>query len=435
MKKLFLTLFLVGFFVSVFSQKAYFVYIQSEGGQPFYVTLDQKIRSSSSSGYLILSNLVDSTYSFSIGFPKNEKTEQQYTISLNAKDHGFLLKQFPGKGWGLFDLQTLEVHMSSVKNVSGTEATKDNNASPFTEMLSKVADDPSILENSNKQKSKPVAVEEKAIVKKVKAEESPVEPQKEEPVIVEKPLANPPVEKPVVKQESVNKNADNVEEKVGIAAKEKKEEAETPTAIIAASNRPSPYESYSPSIVKKWSESSTSQGFGLVFIDNYENGDIDTIKLFIPNPPRIEVPVTTEKKEKEQKQFLDITSANPVVKENAKEELITPVVKDTLKAKPVLSNYCSVVALESDFLLLRKQMAAQTTDDKMIDAAKDYFKKMCFTAEQIKNLCVLFLNDEARYRFLDLAYTNVADAQNYPPLQDLLKDPYYMKRFKAMLRN
>jgi hypothetical protein len=39
------------------------------------------------------------------------------------------------------------------------------------------------------------------------------------------------------------------------------------------------------SVVLRKSESSTTEGFGLVFIDN-QNGAIDTIRLLIPNQRR-----------------------------------------------------------------------------------------------------------------------------------------------------
>src|SRR6188768_2663174 len=69
-----------------------FIYIQTENKQAFYVKMDKKILSSSASGYMIISKLIDSTYKFSIGFPKNEWPEQNVTITLKEADAGYLLK-------------------------------------------------------------------------------------------------------------------------------------------------------------------------------------------------------------------------------------------------------------------------------------------------------------------------------------------------------
>ena len=53
---------------------------------------------------------------------------------------------------------------------------------------------------------------------------------------------------------------------------------------------------------------------------------------------------------------------------------------------------------------------------------------------QIKNLSTLFLNDSGKYRFFDLAYGYVSDAEKFSSLQAELKEEYYINRFKAMLR-
>ena len=77
-----------------FGQQQYFVYIQSEDKQPFYVLLKGKTYSSSEYGHVILSKLADSTHHISIGFPKKAFPEQIFTISINKKDAGYQLKPF-----------------------------------------------------------------------------------------------------------------------------------------------------------------------------------------------------------------------------------------------------------------------------------------------------------------------------------------------------
>ena len=107
MKRFILSLLILMTFSAAFSQKQYFIYLQSEPEQAFFVKMNEKIHSSSSSGYLILSRLHDSSYTFSVGFPQNKWPEQKFTVDVKAKDHGYLLKNFGEKGWGLFDLQTM----------------------------------------------------------------------------------------------------------------------------------------------------------------------------------------------------------------------------------------------------------------------------------------------------------------------------------------
>ena len=71
----------------------------------------------------------------------------------------------------------------------------------------------------------------------------------------------------------------------------------------------------------------------------------------------------------------------------------------------------------------------------MISVARKAFKSNCFSTEQIKNLSVLFLKEDGRYRFFDAAYPFVYDSQNFSSLQSQLTDEYLINRFKAMIRH
>jgi hypothetical protein len=105
-------------------------------------------------------------------------------------------------------------------------------------------------------------------------------------------------------------------------------------------------------------------------------------------------------------------------------------------SKPVVfqNSDCKVFATEEDFLKLRKKMAAENNDDDMVAIARKTFKAKCFTTQQLKNLSVLFLNDDGKYKFFDAAYPFVSDSTNFGSLQTVLTDEYYVNRFKAMLR-
>src|ERR1051325_518473 len=145
--------FLLGFLLIMvhqisFSQKIYFVYLQSEQQQPFFVRMNDKVFSSTASGYLILPKLYDSSYVFNIGFPGNKWPEQKFSVAINKKDHGYLLKDFADKGWGLFDLQTLATQMAlpPEEKKSTTIKTEKKDVSEFTDILSKAADDSTLKE-------------------------------------------------------------------------------------------------------------------------------------------------------------------------------------------------------------------------------------------------------------------------------------------------
>jgi hypothetical protein len=472
MNKLFLSLLLAGLTMSGFSQRVYFVYLQSEQEQPFFVRLNEKVYSSSGSGYVILSKLKDSTYNLSVGFPQSRWPEQRFTLIVRGKDQGFLLKNFDTRGWGLFDLQTLVVQMASQeipKESSGKmESTKD--VSPFTSLLAKAADDSTLrdrprekVEVKGEVKVEGRPKEEKAIenakVEEVKTEvkeqvvkESDEKPLKPEPAKVDFPklevskAETPKVELPKIEPPKTDTSLVQVKNDSNRAVAI--EQAVIKTEVPKIIEQPE----YKPSVVTRRSESSTSEGFGLTFIDSYGNGTKDTITIFIQNPK----PVATPPKQspREEKKFLDISSdttsavkaTSPVQpeiktveteikkeepKDVAKIEVDTTVV---IQPVPAFSNGCKEMAIESDFLKLRKLMAAAETDEDMIDEAKKYFKTKCFTTMQVKNLGSLFLNDAGKYKFFDLAYGYVTDAEKFGSLQTELKEEYYINRFKAMLR-
>ena len=78
-------------------------------------------------------------------------------------------------------------------------------------------------------------------------------------------------------------------------------------------------------------------------------------------------------------------------------------------------------------------MAQQSKDEEMVTEAQKFFKNMCFTTEQIRNLGALFLSEEGRYRFYDAALKSVLDPQHFSSLENTILTPYYKKRFQALI--
>jgi hypothetical protein len=276
MKRFVLSLLTLTAACHAFSQKQYFIYLQADPEQAFFVKMNEKVHSSTASGYLILSRLKDSSYNFSVGFPENKWPEQKFNLDVKGKDHGYLLKNFSEKGWGLVDLQTMAIQMSLTN--SGQKA-EQRDVSVFTDILSKAANDPSLKE---KPVATPVALKEEkkneptqASVKNddaptVKRDEQTVE-KKDQPAVVKRD--EPPVVPPVVKKDE--------------AAAIKNEPAvsiQDSTPAKGEEMRTNPVDEYKRSVITKKSERSTSDGLGLTFVDDYGNGKKDTVRIFIPNP-------------------------------------------------------------------------------------------------------------------------------------------------------
>ena len=409
------------------TQQNHFIYFQTENKQPFYVKLDKKLLSSSASGYLIVPKLQDGAYTLTIGFPKNIWPEQNITCSVNKKDDGYLLKNFGDKGWGLFNLQTLEVVMAAQKAAADQAVILVNKTDDFSKTLTNVINDPSIAKT---EEVKPVIKEEIKPVEEIK---------KEEPV------------KLVIKEEVKPVNETKKEDVKPVIKEEIKpvEEIKKEDPIKSA-----------PQIIKLLSSTGTN-GTEMIYVDVI-NGKPDTVRLFIPveiTSPAIkpekkaEEPKVEIKKEEAKNvdaKFIDITLPNPNAKVDSATILSEPVIITEKKAevvkasetanenivKPVMVNSdCKNFATEEDFLKLRKKMAAANNDDDMVAVAKKIFKSKCFTTEQIKNLSVLFLKDEGKYKIFDTAYPFVSDSHNFSTLEAQLTDAYFISRFKVMLRH
>ncbi len=354
MKKPLLIFFMVLIAHAINAQKIYFIYLQTETGDPFFVRLNEKLYNSTPSGYLILSKLRDSTYNFQIGFPgKND--DLHFTATVNRNDQGYLIKNFGEKGWGLYNMQTLSIQMaggninaSIKKPVDTTSVTQVNS---FTDLLSKATDDPTLRTNVSikKEEKKPDTIQ---IVKK----EIPVDQNVKENVVqADKNLQKPKEENKKIIEQKIDK-----EDKTIVSVNKKTE--------------------YKKSQVTKISGTSVSEGLEIVFVDQYTSGNKDTIKILIPEEKKIvNVDVVKDVAKKDDKRFLEILPDSNQKKENPK--IDSSVKKVPQKEKiPVIENKnnCKSFATDNDFLKLRRKMAAKTNDDGMMMKRKNISVKNVF---------------------------------------------------------
>lgn len=290
----FVTIFLLSFFL-LKAQQNHFIYIQTESKQPFYVKLNNNIFSSSSSGYLVLSKLKSGNYDLKVGFPKNEWPEQNVSCSIGEKDLGYLLKNFGEKGWGLFNLQTLDVVMADAKEKKASVSVETKN-DEFSNLLSKVVNDPTI---------KQIDV----------VPQAPLPPAPVKEVIIEQPIAT----------------------SVG---------TDTMTVV---SQQP---ESAPKSTIKKLLMNTDAAGVDMVFVDASE-GNVDTVRVFIPKSakpksivkqdavmnemqPAIEMTETVATTSITDKQQVDTKENNePKVQEQKFIDMVLPVRPGQTDTKPV----------------------------------------------------------------------------------------------------
>ena len=354
---------------------------------------------SGNGGYLILSKLRDSIYHFNVGSPDNKFPEQSFTVTVNKKDHGYLLKDFGENGWGLFDLQTLEVLKSETSDPKKDKAMEVKNVSLFTEVLAKAADDPSLKEKTARVEVKTTVI---------------------------KPEEKKPEEKVVVKTEP-KEIIPAVKDTQALAIQTIPEKKKDIPDIVERVNPPA----YHRSDVKRHSESSTTEGMGIVYTDDMGDGSRDTIRILIPVPKQAFS--TTKEVPREEKKFLEIDTVKKIEEETVKEE--KQPVKDSISTvgKTETVNDCREKASQDDFFKVRKNMAAVSSDDEMIAVARLVFQTKCFSTLQIKNLSSLFLNEEGKFQFFVATQTHVSDKENFPTLRSEFREEKYLQLFTALV--
>ncbi|RYY67766.1 MAG: DUF4476 domain-containing protein [Chitinophagaceae bacterium] len=386
------------------AQHNHFIYLQADNKQPFYVKVKGNLYSSSPSGYLIIPKLAAGPHELSIGFPKNEWPAQTIPVNIAGKDLGYLLKNFDSKGWGLFNIQSMDVIMAA--SPSGTPVTVaqvETKTDPFSNELANVVNTPSIKEVDKKREK---------------------ESKKEEPIVAV-PVSDP----------------------IEVAKVQEKAVETTNSAAVAP-----------PSVIRKLTTSQTGEASNITYLITDEYGS-DTVSISIPmekavastaTSATIEKAAATEKPaDKAQKQgdepkFIEIdlpnpnnnSAASPTASEKPKEKPEAVVTTDKTAGQPLkmINSDCKTVAGEDDFLKTRKKMTAQKSDDAMVEAAKKLFRQKCYSTAQVRNLSVLFLKDEGKYKFFDAIYPFVYDSNEFRQLESQLSEEYYISRFRSMIR-
>lgn len=389
-----LTLFsFVGFGQGYQVQSKYFVYLQTEPAQPFYIKINGQQISANASGYLILPQLKDGDYKLTVGFPDSKTAEQRFDFKIDSKDKGYLIKDYGNDGWGLFDLQTMAVQKALKGNdevvtakttppAPRAEPQKETvpaeGVSDFTKVLSQAANDPSLLE-----KPKPQPVEEKPV-----AVVTPPPAGNKQPAAVQ--------ERPVVRVPDNNAAAEPVQTK-------------------------------------------TSKGVTVVYDDRNEAGQIDPVTIFIPEPPtggpneRTSANASPAPTDKEETAATNEGGQSGSFKVEEKMAIPQSPASENAVAKTT-NAACKAIATEDDFLKLRRAMASETNDDSMIAQASKAFKAKCYTTAHIKYLSSMFLSNAGKYNFYAAAYPFIADREHFASLASEIKDGAYRDKFNALVR-
>ena len=366
------------------AQQTRFVFFQAPQGKPFYVRLGADNYSSSAFGHLVIPRLKDSIYHFFIGFPRNEIPEREFLIDLKERARGYDIRIENQTEVNLFEWQTGKVIRPSGKEDPGMMAMKGKKRSdPYALLMAGVVNDPLVLYMQ--------------------------EPVKEE--VAKSTFSTPEADTQALAAIDMKK------EVTDSLSREQEEKSQTATVATPAIETGKEDPAVSPvagnetgAQVVRLFEETVAEGKRMLYIDNSESTR-DSIDILIV---------------KEMPESNPLNSSQAEGKEDKEEDSGSSI---------VLSNSnCTRSATEQDIDRLRVQMLKQKSDDDKIFSARKLLKSRCMTAAQVRALSELFPSDEGRYMFFDAAYPFVSDSGNFKELINLLTDPYYINRFKAMVR-
>lgn len=322
------------------AQTFHYLYLETEGGQPFYVRMQQKTYSSAASGYLLIPRLSAGKQVMTIGFPGDARP-REYAIMLQH-DAGYMLRKTNSGNWALTDLAD-PLKMIPVPDSTPTNTSSSTQGS-LSDLLSQVVGDTELA----KEKKSDSAVEEKS----GEAATMTLQPE---------------------------------------------------TSIDKKSSK--------PQLVQTISRQAGPTGWNALYI--VQNADKeDTVSVLIEAPSEMAIEAQPARGQKDS----SITTAQTKVD------------------APVKPNTCKTVAGMTEFLRLRKLMAAQQTEEAMTEQARKFMRNTCISTDQAKRLSDLYLTEKERYAFFDLVYPNITDPDRFPELEKQLTDTYYINRFRAMLR-
>ena len=497
----------------------YFVLIEADNGQPFYVRVDSQLYSSSARGHLILSQLRDSSYIITIGFPGQAFPERQFSFTVHQNDHAFRLKNEDGKGWWLIDDKGQE--LATVNGNSGGGSTripgiKKDDA--FSRLMADVVKDTAVMYSTytiveqttpssvaavsvtpspaNTAPASPTPaiaatttdsqgltinrpVDTTASAGYVARDSSAVaapRPVRDSSTLhpIESAAAARPVESTVAISTSrdtalavhpavVSPADSSVARSAAVPLTDsvtRPHSAVSPATDSSASHaintplyRPIPRKDtattavpaaplasvatplYRTTGVTMLTEHRSSRSLRQVYMDHDSSGKADTVVIIIPldTPAQTGHPTATSlvTRTAHTTDSSHLTTPQQGHGPNSDTPTLTPARTSTKSTLPFVNSDCHNFATDYDVDKLRVKMLESTNDDDRILAARKVFKMKCFSTRQIRALSEVFTTDAAKFKFLEAAYPFASD-DHFAELSNLLADPVYNGRFRAM---
>ncbi|HLX90415.1 MAG TPA: DUF4476 domain-containing protein, partial [Puia sp.] len=435
---------------SIVAQKNHFIAIQSENKQAIFAKLSGVVVHSSPTGHLIVPRLIDSTYIITLGFSKGSPPEEKFSITV-SQDAGFILRVTKDKSIILSNSHTGQ--LIQPEKVQAEVFTIHDSSSPgkkdeaFSKLMSEAVNDSAVMENmtvANEPKKEIANEPKKDIANAARNEVAMTQPSSQPKISTDSGHLTT----------SINRSQDSTlvaKKQLAKTTQKKPKQNSLPSQLVKPT-------------ITKLSEQKDDISFEQVYELVDKTGKKDTVGIKIQfdtstEPAKGSVAFTERKdrrtdtkvepthvtktdsplqKSRQEPSALnapmdsssDKRQTAPPWKPNKPDSVQIDTSKSRLYRQATTIINCKGNATDNDLDRLRiKIMAIEDEDDK-VSTAKKSFKAKCYTTNQIKALSEVFGSDAGKYKLFDAAYFYVYDPLNYGSLQSLLKDSYYIARFR-----
>lgn len=458
--------------------KKFFIYIQNQAGGPFYVRSGDSVLSSTPSGYLILPGLKKGDYKLTIGFPRNQAPEASFDIDLDGSgDKGFLLQKGEQGALNLYAMKDFKaVAPAAVASAPGNRivdipeesehpARKRSKVAKVSHEPPAEAPAPTVAQTGAADSlsgSSPAPADDSDAFSrmlneitgtKTSAKPAPAAAASDVPAPTTQAVSGTPAGTDTGLSEAT-------ESDVPAAADNKTDSGASPTvAAEPQAARPAP-SAQEPEFIT-FPADSTGSPVAVPVATNTDSATIGALDTASAEPEEADSAAQARKEERKLRRAerraekaredsvsgsqTEVASDTPDVSAPAAETApeaetasvpATESKPDASGKKPLSVNSdCQHLASSEDFQKMRRKMASRSDEDGMFRIAGKYLAGGdCFSVAQIQSLTYLFLTDEYKYKFLELAYPHTYDPTHFPGLEKTLGSDYYRKRFEAMVR-
>ena len=383
-----------------------YVYIQHEDKTPFFVVLQGKKYRSNATGYLLISKIANTNNELLLGFGNDQNPSYAFNYHPQGKDGGLTLKKNAAGDYGLY-------------NIKPNKPKTNNTTDAFGQMLASVVDDSTLTVNDAMAATTTSST-------KIPTQAS-INSTDTTPTLTTIADTTTSITRSIVKSKEVEDSTSTTVtflESYGDVTDTITIRIEKATDISEALKK----QVVSLTINRNEPSQPTAKDTIPASLTANEKTDTNTTTTATKAPPTDTVATNNSPKGVAGNPYFQ--PAPDTVATSEKSNSSTPTV-----TRPASGATCKISASNDDFVKLRKRMVSNGVEAKMIVIAQKVFGEKCFTVEQIKQLGIMFLTDDGRYNFFEMAFAYTIDVVGFATLETQLIQSTNKEKFMQLIRS